>query len=250
MTGVIRARLWLLIAGLALLGMAVMAFRGAQGTVVVSLTDAAGAVERPDAAVQEAETAVVSASGPVAAAGAEPALDGPSRTVPAPRILVHVAGAVAHPGLYELDLGARIAHAVEAAGGALPEADLDGVNLALPLRDGQQVFIPRRPPTSEPVGAVVPQARSAGVTPPGRVDASARLPEDDGEPDGGNQLVNINVAGIDELCALPGIGPALASRIVEYRQLNGPFQSVEQLLEVSGIGPSKLKQIAPLATVR
>lgn len=79
MTGVIRARLWLLIAGLALLGMAVMAFRGAQGTVVVSLTDAAGAVERPDAAVQEAETAAVSASGPVAAAGAEPALDGPSR---------------------------------------------------------------------------------------------------------------------------------------------------------------------------
>jgi competence protein ComEA len=125
-------------------------------------------------------------------------------------ITVHVAGAVRSPGLVEVTAGSRVADAIVAAGGALPEADLGRVNLAAPLADGQQLVVPSVPPAGE-AGAVL-----------------------------GDGRVRINVAGVEELEALPGVGPVLAERIVAYREEHGPFAVVEDLLGVSGIGEGKL----------
>lgn len=125
-------------------------------------------------------------------------------------ITVHVAGAVRSPGLVEVSSGSRVADAIVAAGGALPEADLGRVNLAAPLADGQQLLVPSVAPAGE-VGSVT-----------------------------GDGRVRINVAGVEELEALPGVGPVLAERIVAYREEHGPFAVVEDLLEVPGIGEKKL----------
>ncbi len=125
-------------------------------------------------------------------------------------ITVHVAGAVVDPGLVVVAVDARVADAVAAAGGALPAARLSGLNLAGPLRDGEQV--------------VVPGGDGAGGPPP---------PIRDGR-------VRINVAGAGDLEALPGVGPVLAERIASFRDANGPFETVEDLLDVPGIGEGKL----------
>jgi competence protein ComEA len=146
---------------------------------------------------------------------------------PTPRpVRVHVAGAVRQPGVYELPQGAVVAQAIEAAGGGRPEADLEAVNLAAPLADGQQVFVPRR-------------AADAALEPGSQAGSTPR-----------SVLLNINTATASELEDLPGIGPVLAERIVAYRQEHGPFQKVEDLLRVPGIGPAKLADIEGLVTVR
>lgn len=136
---------------------------------------------------------------------------------------VHIAGAVAAPGVYELAEGARAVDGVNAAGGAVPEADLDRINLAAPLQDGQQLYVPRRGEETPSTGAGAP-----GEEPPG---AMAR--------------VNVNRAGVDALQQVPGIGPVLAARIVAYRQAHGPFQSVDELTRVQGIGPRSLENMRP-----
>ena len=125
---------------------------------------------------------------------------------------VHVAGAVAHPGLVELSAGARVADAVAAAGGATPEAALAGLNLAQELVDGQQV--------------VVPNASDLG-----------HLGAEDAGP------IRLNSAGIDQLETLSGVGPVLAAAIVSHRDEHGPFMAVEDLLSVPGIGEAKLASI-------
>jgi competence protein ComEA len=125
-------------------------------------------------------------------------------------ITVHVAGAVRLPGLVEVPSGSRVADAVVAAGGVLPGADLRGVNLAAPLVDGQQLVVPLE------------------------VEGVAGAAAGDGR-------VRINVAGAAELEALPGVGPVLAQRIVDYREQHGPFTVVEDLLDVPGIGEAKLE---------
>ncbi len=128
---------------------------------------------------------------------------------------VHVSGAVQSPGLVVVSAGARVADAIAAAGGALPEADLASLNLAAPVRDGDQIGVPwRGTGGSEP-------ANPGGA------------PIQDGR-------VRINVAGAAELEALPGVGPVLASRIVAHRDAYGPFAVVEDLLDVPGIGEAKL----------
>ena len=127
-------------------------------------------------------------------------------------IVVHVAGAVVRPGLVELGPGARVADAIAAAGGLTSEAVDTAVNLAAPVSDGAQVVVP---------------SRADG----GAVDAPAY--DDDG-------LVHVNQASISELEALPGVGPVLAERIAAYRDENGPFGVAEDLLDVPGIGESKL----------
>jgi len=126
-------------------------------------------------------------------------------------LLVHVLGAVARPGLVELDAGARVVDAVAAAGGLTLEADSAGVNLARPVVDGEQLVVPV-------VGAAPPPDVSGGAA------AAA---------DG---LVHLNTADVAELDTLPRIGPALAQRIIDWREANGPFTSTEQLLDVAGIG--------------
>jgi competence protein ComEA len=153
--------------------------------------------------------------------------------VPTPLPLrVHVTGAVLAPGVYALPPGSIVDDAIRAAGGGAADADLAALNLARLLKDGDQVLVPA-------VGAVTDPLPEAGANGAGGEAAPAP----------GGQLLNLNVATAAELETLPGIGPALAQRIVEYRSEHGPFASVEGLLEVSGIGPAKLDAIRDLVVV-
>jgi competence protein ComEA len=138
------------------------------------------------------------------------------------RILVHVAGAVRHPGVYTLRAGARAADAVDRAGGARARADLSAVNLAAKLEDGRQVLIPRRPPAGvpAPVAAGAGGAGVAGLAPAAPVD--------------------LNTATLEQLDTLDGVGPATAQKILDYRQEHGGFNSVEELGQVPGIGEKRL----------
>ena len=159
------------------------------------------------------------------AAGAPPAAAAPSAgAVPSaapsptgPPIIVDVTGWVHEPGVYEFAQGERVIDAVERAGGAKPNADLSGLNLAAPLTDGTQVVVPKQ-----------------GAAPAGTVP---------GETGGGTTsgLVNINTASATEFETLSGIGEVLAAAIVDYRTENGPFASVDDLEGVSGIGPATLE---------
>ncbi|HBS08760.1 MAG TPA: competence protein ComEA [Microbacterium sp.] len=136
-------------------------------------------------------------------------------------LYVHVSGAVNAPGLYVLHADARVVDAVAAAGGLAEDAEATGVNLARPVSDGEQVIVPR-------VGEA-PAAGPAGVTADGRV--------------------NLNSADEGALDTLPGVGPAIAGRIIEWREANGRFASVDDLLSVSGIGPKMLESLRDLVTV-
>ena len=145
--------------------------------------------------------------------------------LPAPTagpLRVHVAGAVQYPGIVEVLPGAIVADAIEAAGGALPGADLDALNLAASVGPGERVFVPL-PGTAVPAVSGIPAISTAGM--------------------------DLNSASAAELETLPGIGPSLASSIIQYREQNGPFQSVEGLLSVPGIGPTRLSQLRPLVRV-
>ena len=146
----------------------------------------------------------------------------PSST-PAP-IRVHVSGAVRQPDVYELPPGSIVKDAVEAAGGPASDADLDGVNLAVELRDQQQVYVPRQGEVAPMVPSVSGGGASAG---PG----------------------NINTATAAELEALPGVGPKTAGAIVEYRKANGPFESIEDIMDVPGIGEGTFEKIKGGITV-
>ena len=146
-------------------------------------------------------------------------------------ILVYVAGAVAAPGVYRFQPDARVQQAIAAAGGATAEADLETLNLAALMRDGDRVYVPR---VGQPVPVAVGSAGS-GTT-------SAGTPQPVGP-------VDLNRATVDELDALPGIGPATAAAIVAHREQKGPFSSVDGLLDVRGIGPSKLDAIRALVKV-
>jgi competence protein ComEA len=141
------------------------------------------------------------------------------------RIYVHVAGAVRRPGLYGVPEGARVAVAVRRAGGPTRRADPVGLNLALRLRDGQQVVIPAR-------GQVVAGAAVA----PGAAGAGAAGAAGGGGP---QQPIQLSTATVQQLDQLDGIGPTLAQRIIEYRERHGGFRSVEELRQVDGIGEKR-----------
>jgi competence protein ComEA len=143
----------------------------------------------------------------------------PSSTPDAVR--VQVEGAVRQPGHYVLPPGSLVDAAVQAAGGPAADADLVQVNLARVLQDGAHVRIPR-------VGEILPTATPVGLSPDGRID--------------------INRAGVDLLTTLPRIGPTIAQRIVDYRELEGAFETVEEIQEVRGIGPATFEQIKDLIT--
>jgi competence protein ComEA len=145
-----------------------------------------------------------------------------------PLIYVQVAGAVRRPGVYQLPSDARAFQAVLQAGGFAEEADQEAVPLAARLSDGCRLYIPRLGETmAGPALSADPAAGGSGGT-------SASGP------------VSLNSATLEELDSLPGIGPALAQQIISYRDNHGPFTSIDQLGEVSGIGPSKLEQLRPL----
>lgn len=145
-------------------------------------------------------------------------------TAPPGPVVVHVAGAVAAPGVQRLPAGSRVIDAVDAAGGLLPDADAGRVNLAAEIADGTQVYVPL-----------------VGETPPPGVATVSG--EDSGGP------IDLNIADAAALESLPGVGPATAASILDHRERNGPFVSVDGLLEVRGIGEAKLAQLRDLVRV-
>jgi competence protein ComEA len=160
---------------------------------------------------------VTSAGGPTPAAMTSAS---PSPAV----VVVHVAGWVRRPGVYELPVGSRVIDAIDLAGGPREGADLSALNLAAVLSDAQQVLVPKRgPPGSAPGGA--------------------------GGGGAAGGLVNLNSATVAELETLPGIGPVLAQKIVDYRTEHGPFTRVEDLMNVSGIGEARFAELKDKVTV-
>jgi competence protein ComEA len=164
------------------------------------------------------------AEGPGAATAAQTLPRAGRGEAAAGRVAVHVAGRVRHPGLVRLAAGSRVLDAVRAAGGTAPGADLDAVNLARKLVDGEQIRIPARgePATATPSGT------------PGATAAAGPL--------------DLNTATAEQLDALPGVGEVTAGRIVAYRSAH-PFTSVDELLEVPGIGQRRFEQLKDLVTV-
>jgi competence protein ComEA len=144
-------------------------------------------------------------------------------------IYVHVAGAVFRPGLLRLPDGARVAEAVEEAGGPRPRAELAGVNLAAKLEDGQQVIVPLRGAAAAAVGSTAPSGLPASAAPPG----SAGVPK-----------LSLGAATVEQLDQVDGIGPTLAQRIVEYRTEHGGFRSLGELREVEGIGEKRFATLS------
>ncbi len=205
------------LAVLVALGLAVTCWwvvRGGSHEVVAPVvpTPAAGLASlSPAAASEEA------AAGPAGAAAASGA--------PTGSVTVDVAGKVRRPGIAVLDAGSRVVDALKAAGGARPGVDLSGLNLARVLVDGEQIL----------VGVAAPAGIAASAAP------SAGAP--------GGPLVNINTATEPELEALPEVGPVTAQAIVAWREEHGGFTSVDELLEVDGIGDATLGQLAPFVTV-
>jgi competence protein ComEA len=154
--------------------------------------------------------------------------------------VVDVVGAVRHPGVVSMPPTARVVDAVTAAGGALPGADLDRINLAAHLVDGMRIAVPRR---GFPADAAGPN------TDPG---ASGAAGNGSGEPGGAPTPaapVNLNTATQAQLEALPGIGPSLAQAILQERDREGGFHSVDDLRRVRGIGDVRFAQLRPLVTV-
>jgi competence protein ComEA len=141
---------------------------------------------------------------------------------PPPALVVDVAGAVRTPGLYRLPPGSRVADAVARAGGASAKAAMEGVNLAAPLADGEQVVVPSK-------------VAGGGVASPGGA-----------SPPASSGPVSLSAATAEQLDALPGIGPVTAQKIVDYRTAHGAFHSVDELDAISGIGPAKLDQLRGL----
>lgn len=166
---------------------------------------------------------VVRTWGATDAPGAGEAIVGATGSVDMPSLYVHVFGAVARPGLYRVEDGARVVDVIAAAGGMTPDADATAVNLARRLTDGEQLQVPV-------LGAAPPAAAGApGIAGDGRV--------------------NLNTADVAALDTLPRIGPAIAQRIIDWREANGRFTSVDDLLSVPGIGDKMLAGLRDLVTV-
>jgi|1186.fasta_scaffold24694_1 competence protein ComEA len=150
---------------------------------------------------------------------------GPSPNAPGQSVVVDVAGKVRHPGLVRAPTGSRVADVLALAGGPLPGVDLTPLNLARQVTDGEQIVVglPAPPEPTNPPGATTPAS-------PGTASST---------------VVNLNTATLDQLDALPGVGPVLAQRILDYRTQNGPFTTIDQLQEVPGVGPKKFDSLKP-----
>lgn len=202
------------------------------GLAVVALLTARWLMAQRDASPHVVAPAVAVAAtgtstGPTGSNPASPrqeSLAGPSTSMASP-VTVHVVGAVRQPGLVRLPAGARVADAVDAAGGPAAQADLRGVNLARALLDGEQVVVP------------TPGEVLTGPTPPPGLAPSPTASS--GGP------VNLNTGTLSDIESLPGVGPVLAQRILDWRSQHGRFSSVDELSEVSGIGEKMLENIRP-----
>jgi competence protein ComEA len=151
---------------------------------------------------------------------------------PTPRPLcVYVSGAVARPDVYELPHDSIVKDAIEAAGGPTGEADLNRINLARRVHDEEQIYVPQKGEESPP------------VSPPSGPSSSSPSSQEGGK-------VNINTATAEELDTLPGVGPSIAQRIIDYRTKHGPFQSIEDIKNVKGIGDVTFEKLKDKITVQ
>ena len=206
---------------------------------------------RPDPALLSA----LGAGGP--AAGATPSPAAPASegglAVTGEPVVVHVAGEVTAPGLYRLPAGARVAEAIDAAGGATADAVLDALNLARPVTDGEQVVVPGpgQAPSEATAGAA-PGSAPAPSSPAGAGQAGAGAAGAAGPPSGAwrpDGTLDLNRATAADLEELPGIGEVLAGRIIAHREAVGGFTAVSDLRDVPGIGEKTLATLAPLVGV-
>jgi competence protein ComEA len=159
----------------------------------------------------------------------------PIQLVPPPTpspLMIDISGAVAAPGVYQVSLDARVQDAVQLAGGLLPEANVSAVNMAARVMDGQKIIIPV-------VGEEVPLTKSSSME-----EITGKASIEDLQP------ININTATQEELETLPGIGPSKAAAIIDYRSTNGPFTTVEDILQVTGIGEKTLQGFIDLIFIQ
>lgn len=221
-------------------------FAGASPTSSQRTNIAAGGTGAP-AGSGSARATTSPSGGPSGASG----VSGASGLAPDPvitELVVHVAGAVRTPGVYRLRPDARLEDAVAAAGGLSAAADTNRVNLAERVSDGSRLYVPKRgetsiPEVAEPDGSTsTGQSAAAGSNASGTSSASGKATAPTGP-------IDLNTADQTALETLPGVGPATAAAIISFREREGPLTSVDQLLDVPGIGTSKLEQIAPNATV-
>ena len=160
-------------------------------------------------------------------------------------VVVSVVGLVRNPGLVTLAPGARIADALQAAGGAVNGADTTGLNMARPLGDGEQIVVGLAPVSGQPTA--LGSSVASGPTPASRTPSPGPGPGS-GKPKAGDVL-DLNTATVEQLDGLPGVGPVTAAAIVAWRQANGKFTNVDQLADVDGIGPARLEKLRPLVRV-
>ena len=167
-------------------------------------------------------------------------------------IVVHISGAVNIEGIVELEAGSRIANAIEKVGGVKENADMTDINLAYPLEDGMKIHIPTKEETEANKNNENMIDESYVTSSSGGVSSK----EDTNSTQGSSKLttsnekVNINTATQEELDTLPGIGPSIASKIIDYREQNGKFNSIEEIKEVSGIGDAKYEKIKDSITIK
>ncbi|MEW5810104.1 MAG: ComEA family DNA-binding protein [Actinomycetota bacterium] len=212
---------------------------GVVGLVAVLVTVVSLMRDQPPAVVSAKLPPVeMAASGAPAPATSSPAVPGP--------VVISVVGLVQRPGLVTLEPGARIADALEAAGGAVDGADVVGLNMARKVADGEQIVVGIAAPPGQPAemgSSVVSGAAPSAAGP------SAGAPA--GAPDATTSgVVDLNSATAEQLDALPGIGPVTAAAIIAWRDAHGRFGSVDQLGDVDGIGPARLDKLRPLVAVR
>lgn len=160
---------------------------------------------------------------------------------PDEKVVVSVVGLVHRPGLVTLGAGARIADALAAAGGPLDGADLVGLNMARRVGDGEQIVVGLSSPLGAPSGMGSSVTSPTGTTRPGAASAA------EAAPPGG--VLDLNAATLEQLDALPGVGPVTAAAIIAWRDANGSFSGVDQLGEVDGIGPARLEKLRALVRV-
>jgi len=211
----------------------VLGLLGLGTAVVVSLLTPGGAVS----------VVAPGSADPSPAAGVDGSVADPDAVVPPSEaaVIVHVLGAVARPGIVEVNVGDRVIDAIAAAGGTTDAADVARINLARELVDGEQLYVPA-------VGEEPPAGAGPGSGPGGAgVGAGAGAAGAGGS--GAAGLVNLNTADAAALETLPGVGPALATRILAWRDENGPFRAVDELLAVAGIGEKTLAGFRDLVTV-
>ena len=209
---------------------------GRAGVVALGVIGAIAVLVTVLSLIHDRPPAVVSAKlPPVEMVSSAAPAPGPTAPGPETPVVVSVVGLVHTPGLVTLAPGARIADALDAAGGALDGADVMGLNMARRVTDGEQIVVGIGAPPGLPV-----EMGSSIVSDPA---ASSGGPSSAEKPSGAETLIDLNTATVDELDTLPGVGPVTAAAIIAWRDANGRFTSIDQLGDVDGIGPARLDKL-------